>query len=174
MKLVYHRIDTTDGAKSPFERALSDAAESDGAVDLACPYLDVDKLRELIRPTSKWRLVTDLSEWLRSARDRSLDVVDLLREHMDSVRDCRNLHAKVAIGPRGALVGSANFTASGLEHRTEMAVWIDDPRHVKELRTWYTLLWDHSEPVETMLETVSRQSEQLSSLEHNRPAVAMS
>lgn len=47
-----------------------------------------------------------------------------------------------------AFVGSANFTRKGLAGRDELAVTLDEPELVDELRSWFGELWSISSPAE--------------------------
>jgi len=47
-----------------------------------------------------------------------------------------------------AFVGSANFTRKGLAGRDELAVTLDEPELVDELRGWFGELWSISSPAE--------------------------
>jgi len=40
------------------------------------------------------------------------------------------------------MIGSANFTASGMTRRTEMSVYFNDSPEVDEAKTWFDKLWD--------------------------------
>ena len=57
-RLVYHTAESTTGGESPFDAALS-AIVADAELCLACPYLSLDYLRNLLATASSWRLLTD-------------------------------------------------------------------------------------------------------------------
>lgn len=128
------------GGESPFWRALVDVAES-GPLDLACPYLSADLLRHLLaRTRGELRVLTDVQAWLDSTDEHGA-VLALLREHPDAFRDCRGLHAKLALGPRAALLGSANFTRRGLLEAHELGVRLVGTPILRELATWFEAAW---------------------------------
>jgi hypothetical protein len=144
MKLVYHSL-VASGARSPFAEAI-EAIVSDGDVDVVGPYLTLSRLSEVTSSVESWRLVTDVEEWLRSDPAQADAVLEFLRRHDDRVRDCRGVHAKVVIGRKLALVGSANLTNAGLGRRVEMSVLVDASTMRAELQAWFDELWRQSSP----------------------------
>jgi hypothetical protein len=71
----------------------------------------------------------------------------ILRQH-DS------LHAKVVVGNKRALVGSANFSSNGLNFEgSELSGWeeagllTDDPHQIRDIREWFGALWDKSREI---------------------------
>lgn len=73
---------------------------------------------------------------------------------LSQVRQCDALHAKVYIGSRFAIVTSANASANGLGFEgVEQARWIetgvllDDVRMMKELSSWFDILWRDSREI---------------------------
>lgn len=81
----------------------------------------------------------------------------------DSIRDLLNLgalvrinrdsHAKVYLGDKEAIVGSANvsgraFTMAGSKPQHEMCVRVTDKASLKDLHTWWQQLWESSTPLE--------------------------
>lgn len=126
---------------SPFDVALRRVASS-GPLDLACPYLSVELLRELVADERQFRLVTDAEEWLRAfSRGERRRIVRFLRQYPASVRHYRGLHAKVALSPPLAMFGSANFTAQGLLKRQEVGAIVRGAKLHRQLERWYEALW---------------------------------
>lgn len=122
------KVSGTRDTGSPFERALRRVAGS-GPLDLACPYLSVGLLRELMAVAPRFRLVTDAEEWLRAfARPARQEILAFIAEHSAAVRHHRDLHAKVALSPTLAMFGSANFTERGMFERQEVGALVDDAR----------------------------------------------
>jgi hypothetical protein len=137
--LVYHR---GTRATSPFDVAAVQLARS-AKLRIACPYLTLDYLRRLIALSSSWRLVSDVEEWLSSVVLKGRGpACDFIIENLACIRHCPNLHGKVLIGSTQAMVGSANFTSSGIQRRIEMAVLIDDHDLHLELSEWFDQTWD--------------------------------
>lgn len=69
---------------------------------------------------------------------------EFVTQHHEKIHDVRDLHAKAIVAGEGALVGSANFTRKGLAGRDELAVSLDEPESVDELRDWFDELWSNS------------------------------
>ena len=100
MRIITHPQDRPDPAKSIFATEL-ELLFNTSSVDIACPYLNVEILEELIQRASRFRLVTDAEEWLRAVsrpqRGRVISFIAALS------RECSSL-------PRSAREGS-NFLA---------------------------------------------------------------
>ena len=84
------------------------------------------------------------------------DVIEALRS-MEGVLLKQNdrLHAKVLLGTKKALVGSANFSSNGLNlEGTELSGWQEaglltsDPRQINDIRKWFDALWEQSRDIE--------------------------
>lgn len=127
--------------ESPFDGALRRVAAS-GALDLACPYLSVGLLEDLVAGVPQFRLVTDAEEWLRAyARPARQEILAFIAARPDCVRHYRDLHAKVALSPTCAMFGSANFTQRGLFERQEVGALVHDPAQVAALQDWFDGVW---------------------------------
>ncbi len=138
INLVYHK---DDGGVSPFDlRAVAIATRAN--LRIACPYLSVSYLERLVNLASEWRLITDIAEWLMSTLipDR-LSTISFIQANQTRIRDHQGLHAKVIVGNNSAMIGSANFTISGITRRTEMAVHLDDAESVCEITQWFDSHW---------------------------------
>ena len=139
-RLLYHDPDLR-GAVSPFDRALLSITTGDD-VRLACPYISLPYLERLIRCSASWRLLTDVEEWLRSeSRKNREDIFRFLVRYEPMIRHCHRLHAKVAVGSRAAMLGSANFTDLGIRGRTEMSIMIEEEPHIRQLTEWFETYW---------------------------------
>lgn len=140
IRLLYHDPKSPSD-DSPFNDAICSIAR-EGQLSLACPYISLDYLNGVINGTS-WRLLTDIKELLRSTKNLTQRerVVEFLSDHRASVRHYSRLHAKVVIGLRTVMFGSANFTNSGIWKRTEVSAIIDDAPQVQELTEWFEACW---------------------------------
>jgi hypothetical protein len=143
--LVYHEWGHDSSDKSPFNK-VERVAKGD-SVDIVCPYLTLDIVERITELADSWRLITDIDEWLRIQSNRE-DVQEFVDQNSDRVHDCRDLHAKVILTADSAIVGSANFTRTGLTKNSEMSVHFQQTRHVDELRDWVDELWTRTEPVD--------------------------
>jgi hypothetical protein len=140
IRLLYHDVDSPD-AVSPFDAAIVSIATKEH-VRLACPYLSLTYLCRIISLGRSWRLLTNVEEWLLAHnRTQRKQIYDFLARHRRVIRHYPHLHAKVVIGSRAAMVGSANFTDMGIRRRTEVSVHLEDEPQVQELTTWFDTLW---------------------------------
>jgi phosphatidylserine/phosphatidylglycerophosphate/cardiolipin synthase-like enzyme len=141
IRLLYHDR-RCPGAVSPFDEALLRIARA-GNVRLACPYIGLGYLDRVVGQTPSWLLLTDVEEWLRSQnRIQRKKVYQFLVRNRDRIRHYPRLHAKVAIGTRFALLGSANFTNAGIQRRTELSALFEEEPQVQELTEWFDQQWE--------------------------------
>ncbi len=146
-RLIYHPIEASTTV-SPIDEAIMDMVTSK-PIKIACPYLARTPLQRMIDQSAKWQLLTDIEELLRSQGQSDREwFVQFLTNNKNHVRHCRRLHAKVIVAQPQALVGSANFTLSGLNRRAEMSVLLSDQKSVDELETWFDDLWSHCSQIE--------------------------
>lgn len=143
--LVYPDFDGSPRA-SPFAQTLLDIADEE-TIRIACPYIQISHLRAVIDDADSWRLVTDVQEFVGTQPESERPAAEaLLRTSGDYIHNCRNLHAKVAIGEDQALAGSANITGNGFEKNIELGVRFDGAEHVSELQRWFDELWGKTDP----------------------------
>ncbi len=141
-RLIYHPFGTTTQNVSPLDEAIMGVVDS-SSIKIACPYLGRIPIQRIINHSYEWQLITDVEELLRSQVGSDRDwFVGFLVSNITYIRHCPRLHAKTILTNQHALVGSANFTISGLTRRTEMMVSLSDPNVVEELRAWYYDLWE--------------------------------
>lgn len=145
-KLLYHRP-AEAVALSPFDVAVMEVAR-DGPLRIASPYISVTYLARALSLCEDWRLISDVREWLTAlppfARPRTWQFI---REHVDRIHHYEDLHAKVVIGRRTAMFGSANLTRRGILARAELGMHLDDAAQVAELSRWFDELWAETSPV---------------------------
>ena len=138
--LLYHPLDSST-ALSPFDRAALSVARDCEAL-IVSPYIGVSYLERILDVADDWRLISDVEAWLSSlsvvARPKAWEFI---RGNLDRIHHCAAIHAKVIVGHRLAMMGSANLTSMGVLGRTEMGILLDEPRLVGELRTWFEELW---------------------------------
>jgi hypothetical protein len=139
--IVHHTEASIHGGLSPFAEAISDIVEGED-VRIACPYIGIDYISEILVGCPSWRILTDAEEFITSNRGSARRAtIEFITEHPEAVRHVKNLHAKVVIAGDKALVGSANLTGMGLAGRDEMAVLFEGTAHVRELERWFDNLW---------------------------------
>lgn len=173
IQLLYHDPNSPGGI-SPFDAAIRSIA-LDGNLRLACPYISLDYLNEVINDTS-WRLLTDIKELLRSTKGitQRERMVEFLNDHRSRVRHYSRLHAKVVIGLRRVMFGSGNFTNSGIWNRVEVSAIIDDALQVQELTDWFDACWKSPQardvpPKDVMAEYIKSLPEEPAPVEEDVP-----
>lgn len=138
MKLIYH---TDDDRISRFDESVIKVCRN-AHVLVACPYVSIDYMNRIVSMAASWRLVTDVEELLGgSPAHCRQEWTDFLVKNRQKIRDQHGLHAKVMVGNGKALIGSANFTTSGIQHLTEMSVLITESHGVNEVEKWISGLW---------------------------------
>ena len=146
-RLLYHATSALPTV-SPFDEAAT-LVVRDGPIRLASPYIGVSYIERLLVTSTQWRIISDVQEWLTSlslrVRPRAWSFI---RANLGRIHHCSALHAKVIIGSRLAMLGSANFTRAGMLHRAEMGILLDDEKHVAELSSWFDNLWNETAPPE--------------------------
>jgi len=148
IRLIYHTLESASGGVSPFDEAVLDIVE-DSDICMACPYITLGYLKRIMNLSNNWRVVTDIEEWL-ALHDQGtrLAIQDFIGQHAESFRHVKGLHAKTIIGRTRALVGSANFTNTGITRRREISVLFENERQVVELQKWFNALWSESSPID--------------------------
>ena len=119
-------------------RSLLKRIAEESAIDLAGPYLGAELLSGLpIR-----HVLTDVNAWMGVEPSREAAFSWLLSGKTE-FRDIPRLHAKIALGEGVALMGSANFTANGLDARgnVEAGFLITNPEAVATIRAEYERWW---------------------------------
>lgn len=140
IRLLYHDPDSPGGV-SPFDAAIVSIARADH-VRLACPYISLAYLSRVTSLSASWRLLTDIEECLRSQnRTQRKKVHAFLVSNRSAVRHYPQLHAKVVIGSRAAMMGSAIFTDLGILRRAEVSAHLEDEPQVQELAAWFEAHW---------------------------------
>jgi|GEM_PF-6542852 hypothetical protein len=165
IKLIYHTNNNSKVEISPFDIAITDIVENQ-YVKIACPYISIEYLKQIIRLAKDWKLISDIDEWLKlnSLKDRA-EIKNFISEHNEKIHHCRDLHAKVLISDEKIFVGSSNFTKKGLTERNEVSVVIDNKDEVIELNEWFEEWWNATgqatiEDVNRLIESLpSRESE---------------
>lgn len=145
-RLIYHK---DDGGASPFDYCAVNLARGSN-LRIACPYLSLKYIKRLVGLADDWKLITDLREWLTStpARERK-STIAFIRKHEAKIRDNQGIHAKVLLNEKSAMLGSANFTYSGVKKRTELCVCFENNNFVAETKRWFEYLWENSCEIDT-------------------------
>lgn len=143
-RLLYHGISRSTADTSPFDHAILEVAKSSN-VRIVSPYIGISYLERILDIADSWRMISDIEAWLSSlsvrARPRAWEFI---RENLDRIHHCEQIHAKSVIGETLAMFGSANLTMQGILARTELGMLINEPSHVRELQQWFDALWENT------------------------------
>lgn len=140
-KLLYHAVQRTNSDCSPFDDAILNAARG-AVVRIASPYIGLSYLERIIQVASDWTLISDIEAWLSSLSMRARPSAwSFIREHINRIHHCPGLHAKVVIGDKLAVFGSANLTLTGIQARTELGMLLTEHSQVHELSSWFDGIW---------------------------------
>lgn len=146
MHLIYHPIESQNQI-SRFDKALLQVATKAPILRLASPYIGLSYLTRITEEALDWLLLSDIEAWLQSGnRKHRVRCWEFISNNLDRIRHIPNLHAKVAIGNNLLFLGSANFTNTGIQSRTELSVLIDELSIVSEATTWFNDLWKIAAP----------------------------
>ena len=139
--LLYHGLARTSADVSPFDDAFLKVADS-RELRIVSPYIGVSYLERILATAHDWRLISDVEAWLTSlptnTRSRAWDFI---RNNLDRIHHCEDIHAKCVIGDSLASFGSANLTSRGVLARTELGIFVDEPSYVDELKQWFDGIW---------------------------------
>lgn len=83
------------------------------------------------------------------------EVIEKLKTYPSvTIQALNHLHAKVVIGSRKAIIGSANFSANGLNFEgEELSGWreagyqVSAPEQLEEMRAWFEKCWAESDVI---------------------------
>lgn len=140
-KLLYHAVQRTHSDCSPFDDAILNTAGG-AVIRIASPYIGISYLERIIEAASDWSLLSDIEAWLSSLSMRARPKAwSFIREHIHKIHHCPGLHAKVVIGDKLAVFGSANLTLSGIQARTELGMLVTEHAQVVELASWFDGIW---------------------------------
>lgn len=145
MELIYHEFNDSKSSKSPFHRIEQVVKEE--SIDIVCPYLSLDVIERIAELADSWRLITDSSEWVQTQSNHE-EIQEFIRRNRNQIHDCSSLHAKVILTENSAIIGSANFTRTGLRENTELSVLLKQKSQIRELHNWVNELWNRTYPVD--------------------------
>ena len=131
---------------TPWEKDfLAHAKNVKSSLDIVCPFIKLPIIKKILisLPDSiriNFRLLTRLNKQVFMQKSSDLAVFDLLlnyasKKHKISVYKLDNLHAKIYIFDNEKMyITSSNLSYSGLNSNFEIAVHINDPKEIKDVR----------------------------------------
>jgi len=161
---IFRLLCKKNNAETPFHDQFYKLLDSDEELLIACPYMGKEQLDKLINRHSSWRLLSDFAAMLNviPAVERE-DIIKKFSVCLDKICYVDGLHAKVALAGKAALIGSANFTKSGLTSNFEVGAVLEDADSIVELRKWFEDLFLPSDS--ELVEKLRNYSQKLAELE---------
>ncbi|MCK9988469.1 MAG: hypothetical protein AzoDbin1_04941 [Azoarcus sp.] len=119
-------------------------------LDIAVAFWGKGAEALLPRKTKNIRILCNLTSGATNP-----NVIQNLQAAGFEVRNKADLHAKVAISDKAAIIGSANYSANGLNlEGTELAGWIEagyltkSEHDLSQMDNWFAIQWDKGERID--------------------------
>ena len=144
-QLIYHKEDIVI---SPFDVAITNVAK-DNDISVICPYIGINYFNRIASIANSWKLITDVEEWILSHQDEKsrLEIINFIKENKCKIHHIKNVHAKVILTNQQAIIGSANFTDTGIRNKIEISILIQDEKLNAELNEWFDNIWEKSKDI---------------------------
>ncbi|MFN4860249.1 MAG: phospholipase D-like domain-containing protein [Pseudanabaena sp.] len=124
---------------NPFDQAIEQIVNEEGSPVMVTPYFSLSVIQNICSEIHcVLQLVTDLEEIrnnIRSENEFEL-FAQLIKNNQLTLFDIPSLHAKIFVRGTKALIGSANFTNSGLGQNHEASIFIHDAQFTLEVFRW--------------------------------------
>jgi len=141
IKIIHHTDATANEGISPFDEVILMMAEN-ASLNIACPYISISYLNEILKRSRSWRIISDLQAWLMSCHiSQRVKTLEFIKTNQAQIRHVPQLHAKLIVSDCHALVGSANFTDNGILHNHEISVLFEKSSEVIQLQEWFETIW---------------------------------
>jgi hypothetical protein len=148
ISLIHHPLDEKITNISPFDKVIIEMVTGQD-IKIVCPYLGITYIQRLFSKCKTWLILADIEEWIKSYRkEKRKELLNFICTNSMQIRHIEKLHAKVISTSNKALIGSANFTSSGIQKRTEMSVLFENEPQVSEINSWFNTLWQQTTPLE--------------------------
>jgi len=141
-------------------KRVEDLLNGSKSIDIAVAFWGQGAELLIPRTGKKLRILCNLA--LGGTNPRVIK--DLQAYPSVEIKTLNRLHAKVMIGERQAIIGSANCSANGLNYEgDELKGWyeagyrIDDATQLEHMQAWFDSLWTKADPItESMLKDAAR------------------
>ncbi len=147
MKMICRQLTNDQNQISLFDEAIINIA-SNADIMMICPYIKLNYLERIIKKSNSWKLITDFVAWIYSQWKSNSEIRDFVLKNSKKIRHYPGVHAKAIISGNKAIVGSANFTESGIKENIELGVLIEETAPIVELKDWFTQLWNLGEKLD--------------------------
>ncbi|NJR41128.1 MAG: hypothetical protein HC781_22665 [Leptolyngbyaceae cyanobacterium CSU_1_4] len=124
---------------NPFDQAIEQVVHEKGLPIIVTPYFSLSVIQSICNEVNCiLQLVTDLGEIRNNIRSMNEfeALTQLIENNQLTLFDIPHLHAKIFVRGAKALIGSANFTNSGLGQNHEASILLDNARFTLEVFKW--------------------------------------
>jgi len=124
---------------NPFDQAIEQVVHEEGLPIIVTPYFSLSVILNICSElNSMLQLVTDLEEIRNNIRSENEfeSFAELIKNNQLTLFDIPSLHAKIFVRGAKSLIGSANFTNSGLGQNHEASILVDDAQFTFEILKW--------------------------------------
>ena len=124
---------------NPFDQAIEQIVNEEGYPVMVTPYFSLSVIQNICSEIHcVLHLVTDLEEIRNNIRSENEfeSFVQLIENNQVTLFDIPSLHAKIFVRGTKILIGSANFTNSGLGQNHEASIFVHDAQFTLEVFKW--------------------------------------
>ena len=124
---------------NPFDQAIEQIVNEEGSPVMVTPYFSLLVIQNICSEINCiLQLVTDLEEIKNNIRSENEfeSFADLIENNQLILFDIPSLHAKIFVRGAKALIGSANFTNSGLGQNHEASILVNNAQFALEVLKW--------------------------------------
>jgi len=122
-----------------FDQAIDEIVNEEGLPIMVTPYFSLSVVQNICSEINcNLQLITDLEEIRNNIRGENEfeSFAQLVKSNQLTLFDIPSLHAKIFVRGAKSLIGSANFTSSGLGQNHEASILINDANFTLELIKW--------------------------------------
>ncbi len=125
-----------------FDRAIDKILSGEGETILVTPYFSIQVIKNICNKSTKIKFLTDLEEIGNNLSNISnlQELINLVDCKIVDIFDIPHLHAKLLSKGKKILIGSANFTNSGLGRNQEVSAIVDDINFATDIKRWISSL----------------------------------
>jgi hypothetical protein len=124
---------------NPFDQAIEQVVHEEGLPVIVTPYFSLSVIQNICSEVNSiLQLVTNLEEIRNNIRSENEfeSFAQLIENNQLTLFDIPALHAKIFVRGCKALIGSANFTNSGLGQNHEASIFVHNAQFTLEIFKW--------------------------------------
>lgn len=138
IKFIRHDVKNLPNRTNPFDEAIKEVLKEPGTCYILTPYFNIYIIMEFCETNNETILITDIGELktnISTVSELNL-LISLIECKNLKVYDVSNLHAKILLKGNKLLIGSANFTKSGVGKNHEGSILVIDSNLILEVNEW--------------------------------------